>query len=173
MLYSRSLGPWCVVEVMSVDWMRALADSLSVHFPNSSMSRTLKNVFPRWSKNAMRRSRFRSRKIVLRTRPALLPETLNNAKIMAEALDGVWTHLDRIVQNASRTLQPDPWICRPTYCASPPIGGKGDKNDSIIRRKLSRVIGLAIYASHPLSKAFALSPRIANAVTAIIGMHLV
>src|SRR5438132_967386 len=32
-LYSRSLGPWCAVEVMSVDWMRALADGLSVHFP--------------------------------------------------------------------------------------------------------------------------------------------
>jgi hypothetical protein len=32
-LYSRSLGPWCAIEVMSVDWMRALADALSVHFP--------------------------------------------------------------------------------------------------------------------------------------------
>lgn len=32
-LYSRSLGPWCAVEVMSVDWMRALAESMSVHFP--------------------------------------------------------------------------------------------------------------------------------------------
>jgi hypothetical protein len=42
--------------------------------------------------------------MVLRTRPALLPETLSNAKIMAEALDGVWTHLDRIVQNSRRTL---------------------------------------------------------------------
>ncbi len=27
-LYSRSLGPWCAVEVMSVDWMRALAEGL-------------------------------------------------------------------------------------------------------------------------------------------------
>jgi hypothetical protein len=32
-LYSHSLGPWCAIEVMSVDWMRALADALSVHFP--------------------------------------------------------------------------------------------------------------------------------------------
>src|ERR1700751_3140117 len=32
-LYSRSLGPWCAVEVMSADWLRALADALSVHFP--------------------------------------------------------------------------------------------------------------------------------------------
>src|SRR5713226_3616541 len=33
-LYARSLGPWCSVEVMSDDWMRALADALAVHFPN-------------------------------------------------------------------------------------------------------------------------------------------
>src|SRR5438067_975453 len=32
-LYAHSLGPWCVVEAMSVDWMRALADALSTHFP--------------------------------------------------------------------------------------------------------------------------------------------
>jgi hypothetical protein len=43
--------------------------------------------------------------IVLETRPMLLSETLSDAKIMAQALDGVWTHLDRVVQNARRTIQ--------------------------------------------------------------------
>jgi hypothetical protein len=38
--------------------------------------------------------------MVLRTRPELLHETLRDAKAIAEALDGVWTHLDRIVQRA-------------------------------------------------------------------------
>src|SRR5580692_7660432 len=33
-LYSRSLGAWCAVEVMSDDWLRALADALAKHFPN-------------------------------------------------------------------------------------------------------------------------------------------
>ena len=61
-LYSRSLGPWCAVEAMSVDWIRALADALSVHFPHSFTSRILKNFSPRWSKNAMPRSQPRSRK---------------------------------------------------------------------------------------------------------------
>src|SRR5260221_4298040 len=32
-LYSRSLGAWCIVEVMSDDWMRALAEALAKHFP--------------------------------------------------------------------------------------------------------------------------------------------
>src|SRR5215469_14806743 len=61
-LYTRSLGAWCVVEAMSVDWIRALADALSVHFPHSFTSRILKNFSPRWSKNAMPRSQPRSRK---------------------------------------------------------------------------------------------------------------
>jgi len=43
--------------------------------------------------------------IVLKARPALLSETLSNAKLMAEALDGVWTHLDRCVQNARRMVE--------------------------------------------------------------------
>ena len=40
--------------------------------------------------------------IVLKERPELLPETLHDARIMADALDGVWAHLDRIVRNARR-----------------------------------------------------------------------
>jgi hypothetical protein len=38
--------------------------------------------------------------MVLSARPALLSATIEDAKIMAEALDGVWTHLDRIVEIA-------------------------------------------------------------------------
>jgi hypothetical protein len=37
---------------------------------------------------------------VLSAQPALLTATIEDAKIMAEALDGVWTHLDRIVETA-------------------------------------------------------------------------
>src|SRR5437763_9057689 len=31
-LYTRSLGPWCAVEVLSVDWMNSLAEAFAVHF---------------------------------------------------------------------------------------------------------------------------------------------
>ena len=124
--------------------MRALADSLSVHFPQFVHEPYFEECFSEMVEERHAEESLSVTQMVLRTRPALLPKTLSNAKIMAEALDGVWAHLDKIVQNASRTLQPDPWICRSTYCASPPIGGKGDKNDSIVRSKLSRVIGLAI-----------------------------
>ena len=56
---------------------------------------------------------------VLRARPELVAETVRDAKIMAEALDGVWTQLDRIVRSAGarsvlRTSRRDP---RPGLCA--------------------------------------------------------
>jgi hypothetical protein len=44
--------------------------------------------------------------LVLRARPALLAETLRDAKIIAGALDGVWTQLDRIVQHTAATAVP-------------------------------------------------------------------
>ena len=37
---------------------------------------------------------------MLRSRPHLLRQTLRDAEIMAEALDGVWARLDAIVQSA-------------------------------------------------------------------------
>jgi hypothetical protein len=41
--------------------------------------------------------------LILRARPELLVETLRDAKTIAQALDGVWTQLDRIVQQAAAT----------------------------------------------------------------------
>jgi hypothetical protein len=41
--------------------------------------------------------------LILRARPELLAETLRDADTIAEALDGVWTRLDRIVQRAAAT----------------------------------------------------------------------
>jgi hypothetical protein len=100
MLYSRSLGPWCAVEVMSVDWMRALADALSVHFPQFMREPYFAECFSEMVEERHAEESLSVTQSVLRARPALLGETIENAKIIAEALDGVWTHLDRIVQGA-------------------------------------------------------------------------
>jgi hypothetical protein len=48
--------------------------------------------------------------MVLQARPELLLETLRDAKMMAEALDGVWTHLDRIARNAAPRSGPEKGI---------------------------------------------------------------
>ena len=104
-LYSRSLGPWCVVEVMSVDWLRALADALSIHFPQFVREPYFNECFSEMVEERHAEESVSITQIVLKARPTLLHETINNAKIMAAALDGVWSDLDRIVQNARQKVQ--------------------------------------------------------------------
>jgi hypothetical protein len=104
-LYGRSLGPWCAVEVLSVDWMRALAAAISVHFPEFINEPYFRECFLQRIEERHADESLAVNQIVLRTRPELLPETLRDARMMAEALDGVWAHLDRIVRNARRRVR--------------------------------------------------------------------
>lgn len=106
-LYSRSLGPWCAVEMLSVDWMRALADALSVHFPHFRSEPYFAECFSQEVEERHAAEAVEVTQIVLRARPELLHETLRDARIIAEALDGVWTHLDRIVRHAQAAAASD------------------------------------------------------------------
>jgi hypothetical protein len=101
-LYSQSLGPWCVIEVMSADWMRALADALSIHFPHFADEPYFAECFSEMVEERHAEESLSVTQVVLKARPELLPATIKGAKIMAETLDGVWTHLDRIVQTAGQ-----------------------------------------------------------------------
>jgi pyrroloquinoline quinone (PQQ) biosynthesis protein C len=103
-LYSRSLGPWCAIEVMSVDWMQSLADSISVHFPNFKHQPYFTECFIHEVEERHAAEALEVTQAVLRVRPELLRATLRDAKIIATALDGVWTHLDRIVLGAATVL---------------------------------------------------------------------
>jgi hypothetical protein len=105
-LYARSLGPWCAVEIMSVDWMQALADALSVHFPRFIEEPYFRECFSQQVEERHAAESLAVTQTVLRARPTLLSETMRDAKKMAEALDGVWIQLDRIVRNARRRYRP-------------------------------------------------------------------
>jgi hypothetical protein len=105
-LYSRSLGAWCVVEMLSVDWMRALADAMSVHFPHFRHEPYFEECFSQHVEERHAAEALEMTRVVLRTRPELLDETLRDARIIAEALDGVWAHLDRIVRDAQAAMVP-------------------------------------------------------------------
>jgi pyrroloquinoline quinone (PQQ) biosynthesis protein C len=106
-LYSRSLGAWCTVEVLSADWMRALADALSVHFPHFRHEPYFEECFSEQVEERHAAEALEVTQIVLRARPELLDETLRDARIIAEALDGVWAHLDRILRHAQAKTVPD------------------------------------------------------------------
>ena len=100
-LYARSLGPWCVVELMSDAWMHDLADSLAVHFPNIVNEPYFADCF---SQGVEERHADESLSVtgeILRQRPALWSETVDDARLMAEALDGVWNRLDDLVRLAA------------------------------------------------------------------------
>ena len=101
-LYARSLGPWCAVEVLSVDWMRALAEAISVHFPKFINEPYFRECFSQRVEERHADESLAVTQMVLQERPELLPETLRDARMMAEALDGVWVRLDRILRNGRR-----------------------------------------------------------------------
>src|SRR5207244_13314629 len=94
-LYSRSLGPWCAVEVLSVDWMQALAEAFSVHFPQFVHEPYFEDCFAQHVEERHADESLAVTELVLRQRPELLNETLRDSKMMAEALDRVWTNLYR------------------------------------------------------------------------------
>src|SRR5271167_2494475 len=115
-LYRRSLGPWCAVEVLSVDWMRALGGALSIHFPQFIREPYFKECFSQRVEERHAEESLTVTEMVLRARPTLLPETLRHARMMAKALDGLGLHLDRIVLNAhrrARTADAPPAIDEP------------------------------------------------------------
>jgi hypothetical protein len=100
-LYPRSLGPWCAIETMSVDWMRALAEALSVHFPQFKHEPYFEECFSHKVEERHASEALEVTQLVLRARPALLVATMRDAKTTARALDGVWNQLDRITRRAS------------------------------------------------------------------------
>ena len=99
-LYSRSLGAWCVVEAMSDDWMRALAEALAVHFPQVVAEPYFHECFEHGIEERHAEEAMSVTQMILRARPPLLLETLRDARLMARALDGVWDRLDDIVSTA-------------------------------------------------------------------------
>jgi pyrroloquinoline quinone (PQQ) biosynthesis protein C len=96
-LYSRSLGPWCSIEVMSDDWMRALADGLAVHHPKIQEEPYFAECFGGHVEERHAEEALEVTCMVLRERPHLIEDTLRDAKAIADALDGVWGQLDNII----------------------------------------------------------------------------
>ena len=105
-LYARSLGPWCVVEVISNAWMHALADALGAHFPGIVEEPYFADCFAGHVEERHAEESLEVTGLVLTRQPELFSETVLDAKLMAEALDGVWRRLDTIVRLAEQKALP-------------------------------------------------------------------
>jgi hypothetical protein len=101
-LYARSLGPWCVVELMSNMWMHSLADALSVHFPAIVKEPYFADCFSQGVEERHADESLAVTGTILQAHPQLWSETIGDAKLMAEALDGVWNRLDDIMRLAGQ-----------------------------------------------------------------------
>lgn len=86
--------------------MRALAEALSVHFPQMTNEPYFRECFSEMVEERHAEEALAITQIVLRVRPELLSATLKDAEIMAEALDGVWRQLDKVVRGAGCTAEP-------------------------------------------------------------------
>lgn len=93
-LYSHSLGPWCIVETMSDDWMRALAKALAEHFPRIVDEPYFADCFSQGVEERHAEEAIAVTQSVLERRPELFDETVEDARMMADALDGVWVAMD-------------------------------------------------------------------------------
>jgi hypothetical protein len=103
-LYPSSLGPWCAVEMLSVDGMRALAEALSVHFPQFIHEPYFEDCLSHSVEERHAEDAMAVTQMVLQQRPELLDQTIRDAKMMAEALDGVWNDLDCVVKQSVRRM---------------------------------------------------------------------
>jgi hypothetical protein len=99
-LYARSLGPWCLVALMSVDWMIALAEAFAVHFPQFRDEPYFADCLSHRRGEHDAEEALAVTQTVMRARPELLPAAVHDAETIALALDGVWTQLDRIARDA-------------------------------------------------------------------------
>ncbi len=104
-LYARSLGPWCIVETMSDDWMRALAAGLAQHFPAILQEPYFADCFNQGVEERHAKEAIAVTQTVLMRRPDLLAQTVEDAQAMASALDGIWIAMDQRVTAAIRRLE--------------------------------------------------------------------
>ena len=96
--------------------MQALAQAFSVHFPQFKEEPYFAECFSQMVEEHHAAEAIEVTQIVLERRPDLFAMTMRDAKTMAEALDGVWTQLDRIVRRAGGPCKSRRYP-RPSLCA--------------------------------------------------------
>jgi hypothetical protein len=96
-LYPRSLGPWCAVELLSDDFLGALAGALAVHFPAVRDEPYFADVFAQGIEHRHGQEALAITKLVLERRPHLLDATLADARTLCHGLDGLWSSLAGVI----------------------------------------------------------------------------
>lgn len=96
-LYPSSLGAWAIIELLSDDWMHALADALATSFPAIVDQPYFADCFEGHVEERHGAEALELLELVLADRPGSLDLTLRHAEEMAEQLNRLWDALHEIV----------------------------------------------------------------------------
>jgi hypothetical protein len=100
-LYPASLGPWCIVELLSDDWMHAFAETLGKHFPKVREEPYFADVFSHGVEERHGREAVAITIDVLSRKPELFDDTIAGATAMATAVQDFWTGMDEMLSAAT------------------------------------------------------------------------
>ncbi len=93
-LYPRSLGAWCVVEMLASDWMHAFYNSLYEHFPSISKEPYFEECFSNNVEERHGEQALDTTLLVLEKKPELSESMLIDAREMAKGLSYLWDSLN-------------------------------------------------------------------------------
>ncbi|HEX6096640.1 MAG TPA: iron-containing redox enzyme family protein [Thermoanaerobaculia bacterium] len=99
-LYSSSLGAWAIVELLSEDWMHALADALSVHFPDVVNEPYFAECFREGVEERHGLEALELLELICARRPEYTEPTLRDANEMAGQLTRLWDGLHDLIREA-------------------------------------------------------------------------
>ena len=92
-------GAWCIAEVLSDDWLSALADSFSPFFPDVNSEQYFDEVFTGHIEIIHMMETVLLTEEVMAAVPAKRDLTFAHAKEMCAALDSLWDNLLSVIEN--------------------------------------------------------------------------
>lgn len=97
-LYPKTTGAWCIAEVLSDDWLSALADSFSAHFGEGVKDYDYFDEIISGHLEVLHMLETVSlSENVMARHPEVAQATKDSMKEMAAALDGLWDNLNELV----------------------------------------------------------------------------
>lgn len=96
-IYPLSLGPWLIIEGLAHDWIGALLQGLTPHFPGIEATDYFRENYTNCLEERHASESLDVTVKVLHKRPDLLEETVNGAQRMGEGLDAFWSGLENLL----------------------------------------------------------------------------
>ena len=104
-IYRESTGAWCIAEVLSDDWLSALAHSLEVHFPGAKQQQYFDEIFTGHVEVVHMLETVSLTEDILARYPQMLQPTIEHSRIMAQALTDLWSNLENLLKNPQKYLK--------------------------------------------------------------------